>query len=207
MRNRILSVCGVLLLAVCLLFSACGSGPKYEKISTTAPLADETQAQTTEAATETPNDSGNDFAFAAGIKMGMTVSEVQQLIGQEVPVTEMDGRKSFSNDFSGIFLNYSTTKSVTFMFDPETEKLEQLQFRGYSESDGVMTADAIMLFDARYGKHGSFQGNYMNHVWFADGVYIVLSVVDDHNFAVTYTEKKYFEENYPEELAAYKNAQ
>lgn len=207
MRKRILTVCGVLTLAVCLLFSACGSGPKYEKISTTAPPAGETQAQTTEAPTAAPSDAGNTFAFAAGIKMGMTVSEVQKLIGQEVPVAEVNGRKSFSNDFSGIFLNYSTTKSVTFMFDPATEKLEQLQFRGNSESDGVMTADAIMLFDMRYGDHGSFQSNYMNHIWFADGVYIVLSVIDDHNFAVTYTEKNYFEKNYPEELAAYKNAQ
>lgn len=75
------------------------------------------------------------------------------------------------------------------MFDPATEKLEQLQFRGNSSSDGVMTADAILLFDVRYGDHGSFQSNYMNHIWFADGVYIVLSVIDDHNFAVTYTEK------------------
>lgn len=207
MRKRILTVCGVLLLAVCLLLSACGSGPKYEKISTTAPPAGETQAQTSEATTAAQNDANNTFAFAAGIKMGMTISEVQQLIGQEVKVTEVDGRKSFSNDFSGIFLNYSTTKSVTFMFDPATEKLEQLQFRGNSESDGVMTADAILLFDMRYGDHGSLQGNYMNHIWFADGVYIVLSVIDDHNFAVTYTEKNYFEKNYPEELAAYKNAQ
>lgn len=207
MRNRILSICGVLLLAVCLLFSACGSGPKYEKISTTAPLAGETQAQTTEATTAAQSDSNNTFAFAAGIKMGMTISEVQKLIGQETAITEVDGRKSFANDFTGIFLNYSTTKTVNFMFDPATEKLEQLQFRGNSDSDGVMTADAITLFDARYGKHGSLQGNYMNHIWFADGVYIVLSVVDDHNFAVTYTEKNYFEETYPEELAAYKNAQ
>ena len=206
MRKRILTVCGVLLLAVCLLFSACGNGPDYEKISTTAPPAGETQAQA-DATTTAPADTGNTFAFAAGIKMGMTISEVQKLIGQEVPVTEVDGRKSFSNDFSGIFLNYSTTKSVTFMFDPATEKLEQLQFRGNSESDGVMTADAILLFDVRYGDHGSFQSNYMNHIWFADGVYIVLSVIDDHNFAVTYTEKNYFEEIYPEELAAYKNAQ
>lgn len=203
MRNKILTVCGVLLLAVCLLFSACGSGPKYEKIETTAPPAGATQADET---TTAPADTGNTFAFAAGIKMGMTISEVQKLIGQEVAVTEVDGRKSFSNEFSGIFLNYSTTKTVNFMFDKSTEKLEQLQFRGNSESDGVMTADAIMLFDARYGKHGSLQGNYMNHIWFADGVYIVLSVVDDHNFAVTYTEKNYFEKNYPEELAAYKNA-
>lgn len=118
MRNRVLTVCGVLLLAVCLLFSACGNGPDYEKISTTAPPAGETQAQA-DATTTAPADTGNTFAFAAGIKMGMTISEVQKLIGQEVPVTEVDGRKSFSNDFSGIFLNYSTTKSVTFMFDPE----------------------------------------------------------------------------------------
>lgn len=206
MRNKILTACGALLLAVCLLFSACGNGPEYEKIETTAPPAGATQAQTTEATTAAQSDANNTFAFAAGIKMGMTISEVQKLIGQEVKVTEVDGRKSFSNDFSGIFLNYSTTKTVNFMFDKSTEKLEQLQFRGNSESDGVMTADAIMLFDARYGKHGSLQGNYMNHIWFADGVYIVLSVVDDHNFAVTYTEKNYFEKNYPEELAAYKNA-
>ena len=206
MRKRILTVCGVLLLAVCLLFSACGNGtPQYEKIPTTEPPTGE--AQTTEATTAAQSNEENSFAFAAGIKMGMTISEVQQMIGQEVPITEVDGRKSFSNDFSGIFLNYSTTKSVTFMFDPATEKLEQLQFRGNSETDGVMTADAILLFDMRYGDHGSFQSNYMNHIWFADGVYIILSVIDDHNFAVTYNEKEYFEENYPEELAAYKNAQ
>ena len=206
MRNRVLTVCGVLLLAVCLLLSACGNGtPQYEKIPTTELPTGE--AQTTEATTAAQSNEENSFAFAAGIKMGMTISEVQQMIGQEVPITEVDGRKSFSNDFSGIFLNYSTTKSVTFMFDPATEKLEQLQFRGNSETDGVMTADAILLFDMRYGDHGSFQSNYMNHIWFADGVYIILSVIDDHNFAVTYNEKEYFEENYPEELAAYKNAQ
>lgn len=207
MRNKILTACGVLLLAGCLLLSACSRAPEYVKIETTAPPAGATQAETTEQNTQSAGGAGNTFTFAAGIKMGMTISEVQKLIGQETAVTEVDGRKNFANDFTGIFLNYSTTKTVNFMFDPATEKLEQLQFRGNSDSDGVMTADAIMLFDARYGKHGSLQGNYMNHIWFADGVYIVLSVVDDHNFAVTYTEKNYFEETYPEELAAYKNAQ
>ena len=100
MRNRVLTVCGVLFLAVCLLLSACGNGtPQYEKIPTTEPPTGE--AQTTEATTAAQSNEENSFAFAAGIKMGMTISEVQQMIGQEVPITEVDGRKSFSNDFSG----------------------------------------------------------------------------------------------------------
>ncbi len=148
----------------------------------------------------------NVFTFAANIQMGMSIAEVQAACGQVNEVSVGNDRKSTSNSFYGIFLNYATEKSVIFMFDVQTEKLEQLQFRGSTETDGLNTADAVALFDERYGKQAIYKGHYRNHVWKSDNVYIILSEVDIDNYAVTYNEETYFEQNYKEEADAYRSA-
>ncbi len=200
MKRRKTALAGLLLLCVALLFASCGT---REFVKDDAPPTDPTSAGNTEPAEPAE---GGLFTFASNIKMGMSIAEVQGAIGQVSEVKMSNGRKSFSNEFSGVFLNYNTTKDVIFMFDAESGKLEQMQFRGSTATDGANTADAIELFNARYGKQGVCQGNYLNRIWKSDDVYVILSEINENDYAVTYTEQKYFEAEYPEETAAYKNA-
>lgn len=204
MKTSILSRTAAVLLTAALLtalFAGCNQR-QFERVETTA--ASET---TTEAPTEAPTQAEGTFTFASNIQMGMTIAEVQAAIGQISEVTIQDDRKSLSNEFSGVFINYSTTKSVVFMFDRETDRLEQMQFRGSTQTDGADTAGVILLFNARYGKQAVHQGNYVNHIWYSDGVYILVSEISENEYAVTYTEKAYFESRYADEAAAYERAQ
>lgn len=197
-----------LLCAACLLLTAILSGCRTETFEPAPPAESTTAAPTTSGASEGTTTAADaaDFTFAANIKMGMTIAEVQAAIGQVTEVSIVDGRKSFSNAFSGIFMNYANTKPVIFMFNADTERLEQFQFRGSTDVDGADTATAVLLFDARYGKQGVYQRTYLNRIWQADGVYILLSELSDNEYAVTYSEKSYFERTYPEETLAYQRA-
>lgn len=199
MKKRFLIFAAISLLTFSLLFSGCGDASEpFEKVSVPSTEAvSETVSETTAPAPE------GKFTFAASIKMGMTVNEVQRAIGQVADLEIVDNRKSFSNEFTGVFLNNTTTKTVIFMFDQQTERLEQMQFRGNVNTDGANTAAAIQLFDARYGKQAVYQGNYVNHIWKSDDVYILLSELDENNYAVTYTEQAYFEANCVQEAEAY----
>lgn len=199
MKKRFLIFAAISLLTFSLLFSGCGKAESFEKVDVpSTEITTETVTETTAPATETGT-----FTFAASIKMGMTITEVQRAIGQVAEVGVVDDRKSFTNEFSGVFINYSTTKAVIFMFDQKTERLEQMQFRGNTNTDGASTADAVKLFDARYGKQAVYQSKYVNHIWKSDDVYILLSELDENNYAVTYTEQTYFEANYAQETEAY----
>lgn len=199
MKKRFFIFAAVSLLTFSLLFSGCGDAAEpFEKVSVpSTEEVGETVPETTVPAAE------GKFTFAASIRMGMTVNEVQRAIGQVADIEVVDNRKSFSNEFTGVFLNNTTTKTVIFMFDQQTERLEQMQFRGNTNTDGANTAAAIQLFDARYGKQAVYQGNYVNHIWKSDDVYILLSEIDENNYAVTYTEQTYFEANYTQETEAY----
>ena len=199
MKKRFLIFAAISLLTFSLLFSGCGKAESFEKVDVpSTEITTETVTETTAPATETGT-----FTFAASIKMGMTITEVQRAIGQVAEVGVVDDRKSFTNEFSGVFINYSTTKAVIFMFDQKTERLEQMQFRGNTNTDGASTADAVKLFDARYGKQAVYQSKSVNHIWKSDDVYILLSELDENNYAVTYTEQTYFEANYAQETEAY----
>ena len=203
MKKRFLIFAAISLLTFSLLFSGCGEAEPFEKVDVpSTEIATETAAETT-----APVAGEGTFTFAASIKMGMTITEVQRAIGQVVNVEIVDERKSFTNEFSGVFINYSTTKSVVFMFDQQTERLEQMQFRGNTNIDGANTAAAIQLFDTRYGKQAVYQSKYVNHIWKSDDVYILLSEIDENNYAVTYTEQTYFEANYAQETEAYNRMQ
>lgn len=198
MKQRIFALCAVVVVLAAGLF---GCGQREFVKDDAAPTVPET---TTE---ETPAPEEDGFVFAADIRMGMTIAEVQAAIGQVTDITTAeDGRRQFSNDFSGVFINYSTTKSVIFMFDSADDRLEQLQFRGATDTDGANTADAVALFDVRYGVHAEYEGNYPNCIWKLDDVYIVLSELDENSYAVTYTQADYFEEAYPEEAEVYRRA-
>lgn len=199
MKKRFFIFAAISLLTFSLLFSGCGDASEpFEKVSVPSTEAvSETVSETAAPAAE------GKFTFAASIRMGMTVNEVQRAIGQVADIEIVDNRKSFSNEFTGVFLNNTTTKTVIFMFDQQTERLEQMQFRGNVNTDGANTAAAIQLFDARYGKQAVYQGNYVNHIWKSDDVYILLSEIDENNYAVTYTEQTYFEANYTQETEAY----
>lgn len=199
MKKRFLIFAAISLLTFSLLFSGCGDAPEpFEKV----PVPSSEEGSETVSETAAPAATG-EFTFAASIKMGMTVNEVQRAIGQVADMEIVDNRKSFSNEFTGVFLNNTTTKTVIFMFDQQTERLEQMQFRGNANTDGASTADAVKLFDARYGKQAVYQGKYVNHIWKSDDVYILLSEIDENNYAVTYTEQTYFEANYTQETEAY----
>ena len=203
-RKTIISI--FLLCALCLsLFAGCGRR-KFVKVDGSEPTASESAVQTEPESTE-PQTGEGVFTFAANIRMGMTIEEVQAAVGQvsEVAV-RTDGRKSTSNKFSGVFLNYATEKPVIFLFSTPNDTLEQLQVRGDTASDGMNTAEAIALFDTRYGKQAIHQGNYRNHIWKTDNVYILLSEIDIDNYAVTYTEENYFIQEYKEEAEAYRLA-
>ena len=203
MKKRFLIFAAISWLTFSLLFSGCGDALEpFEKV----PVPSAEEGSETESETAAPAATG-EFTFAASIKMGMTVNEVQRAIGQVADIEVVDNRKSFSNEFTGVFLNNTTTKTVIFMFDQQTERLEQMQFRGNANTDGASTADAVKLFDARYGKQAVYQSKYVNHIWKSDDVYILLSELDENNYAVTYTEQSYFETRYPNELEAYKRAQ
>lgn len=201
MKKRIIAlVMAAFLLSA--LFAGCGRRDfkRVEVPTTTAP--------STEVQTEPANQAEEGaFTFAANIKMGMTIAEMQAAVGQVSEITIQDNRKSLSNEFSGIFINYSTTKSVIFMFDQETERLEQMQFRCSTAEDGANTAAAVALFDIRYGKNAVYQSKYLNHIWRSEDVYILLSELNENEYAVTYTESSYFESNYEEEAAAYERVQ
>ena len=203
MKRRIIAFAAAFLLIFSLLFSGCGAAEPFEKVDvpSTESVSDIT-AETTAPAAETGT-----FTFAASIKMGMTIGEVQRAIGQVADVSVVDERKSFTNEFSGVFINYSTNKAVIFMFDQQTECLEQMQFRGNTNADGASTAAAVKLFDLRYGKQAVYQSKYVNHIWKSDDVYILLSELDENNYAVTYTEQTYFEANYAQETEAYNRMQ
>ncbi|MGN0571358.1 MAG: hypothetical protein ACI4K9_04180 [Candidatus Fimenecus sp.] len=202
MKKRFLALAAAFLLGFTLLFAGCGEKQEFEKVDVpSTEKASETVPETT-----APASVEGSFTFAASIKMGMTVTDVQRAIGQVANVEIVDDRKSFTNEFSGVFINYSTTKAVIFMFDQQTERLEQMQFRGNTNTDGADTAAAVKLFDSRYGKQAVYQGKYINHIWKSDDVYILLSELDANNYAVTYTEQTYFEANYTQETEAYHRA-
>lgn len=202
MKRKIIALVAVLLITVSLLFSGCGETEQFQKVEVPS---DETVTETA-SATTAPTAAGGTFTFAANIKMGMTIGEVQRAIGQVLDVEVVDNRKSFQNEFTGVFLSYSTTKNVIFMFDLQTERLEQMQFRGNANADGATTAAAAKLFDMRYGKQAVYQSKYLNRIWKSDDVYILLSELDENNYVVTYTEQGCFEEKYPQETEAFKRA-
>lgn len=194
----------VLLLCVLCLSVFAGCGPrefvKVDEIPSEAESTTAAEADTTAPQTEAPQGM---FAFAPYIRMGMTIAETQAAIGQVREVSVQDGRKSFSDNFSGVFIHFATDKSVIFMFSAEPDALEQMQFRCNTASDGLNTAEAVALFDTKYGKQALYKGNYRNHIWKKDNVYILLSELDIDNYAVTYTEENYFEQEYAEEAEAY----
>lgn len=202
MKRKIIALVAALLITVSLLFSGCGETEQFQKVEVPS---DETVTETA-SATTAPTAAGGTFTFAANIKMGMTIGEVQRAIGQVLDVEVVDNRKSFQNEFTGVFLSYSTTKNVIFMFDLQTERLEQMQFRGNANADGATTAAAAKLFDMRYGKQAVYQSKYLNRIWKSDDVYILLSELDENNYVVTYTEQSCFEEKYPQETEAFKRA-
>lgn len=202
MKRKIIALVAALLITVSLLFSGCGETEQFQKVEVPS---DETVTETA-SATTAPTAAGGTFTFAANIKMGMTIGEVQRAIGQVLDVEVVDNRKSFQNEFTGVFLSYSTTKNVIFMFDLQTERLEQMQFRGNANADGATTAAAAKLFDMRYGKQAVYQSKYLNRIWKSDDVYILLSELDENNYVVTYTEQGCFEEKYPQETEAFKRA-
>lgn len=207
MTQKYKTTVSILLLCVlCLsVFAGCGRR-QFVKVDGSEPTVTESESQSETQPTEPQTDEGV-FTFASHIRMGMTLAEVQAAVGQidEVSV-RTDGRKSISNKFAGVFMNYATEKSVIFLFATATDTLEQLQFRGDTASDGMNTAEAVALFDTRYGKQAVHQGNYRNHIWKTDNVYILLSEIDIDNYAVTYTEAAYFEQEYKEEAEAYRLA-
>lgn len=205
MKKRILVFAATLLL--CASLAGCGeervfikdendSQPSVSSGETTVPAETTTQPQGV-------------FTFTRGIQMGMTVGEMQKAVGQvpEMSTVSDPVRKSCSVDFSGVFIRYLTTKSVIFLFDPNQNTLIQLQFRCDSNADGATSAEAIKLFDERYGKQAAYQGRYPNHVWFSENVYMVLSEINADQYVITYTEKAWFEEYYQEEARAYRRAQ
>lgn len=201
MKKRCFALAAAFLLLFSLLFSGCGEQDAFQKVE--VPSTEETTVALTETTTAAAEGA---FTFAKSIKMGMTIGEVQREIGQVVDVEIVDNRKSFSNEFSGAFIDYTTTKNVVFMFDMQTERLEQIQFRANTGTDGLDTATAMKLFDMRYGKQAVYQGNYINHIWKSDDVYVLLSEIDENNYAVTYTAQSYFETNYAQEATAYSRA-
>lgn len=194
--------------AICLLFlvtafSGCRRGRTFEKDDSVPTTIESTTAVQQ---TEPKPPQNEDFLFAGGIKMGMTVKEVQDLLHVDISTGKVDGRKNFAVEFAGVFINYETVKNVQFMFNMETNKLEQIQFQGRTDIDGASTNDAINLFDARFGKHGQHQRKRTNYVWYGNGVYLILTVIDGDSYAITYTEKTYFEQHFKEEVKAYQEA-
>lgn len=199
-------ICVLLLCVFCLsVFAGCGPREfvKTEEPPTEAESAVSSEPDSTEPQTDAPQSL---FPFAPYIKMGMTLAETQAAIGQVREVTVREGRKNFSENFSGAFIHFATDKSVIFMYSAESDLLEQLQFRCNTPSDGLNTAEAVALFDTRYGKQALHKGNYRNHIWKKDNVYILLSEIDIDNYTVTYTEAGYFEQEYTEEAEAYRRA-
>lgn len=206
MKKRALAFAMTLLLCVSL--AGCAEQREFIKDENYS-KASLPMGETTTAPVESDAQSAGVFTFARGIQMGMTVAEVQQAVGQipEMTTVSSPTRKSFSVDFSGVFIHYFTTKSVIFLFDPNDDTLIQIQFRCSSDTDGATPTDTIKLFDTRYGKQAVYQGRYPNHIWFADDVYILLSEINASQYAVTYTEKAWFEAYYQEEVRAYQRTE
>lgn len=208
MKQRYFALFAVLLLLISSLFAGCGKKREFEKEDpnklTTVPETTMASEVKVEDVTDDPNE--QPFLFYADIQMGMSIKEVKDRIGVDVPVKLIDDRKNMSVEFEGPFINYTNVKPVQFMFNRKTEKLEQYQFTCNTERDGAMPTDAISLFNLRYGTQIAHTTKYENHVWYSGGVYIMISVVDDNNYVITYTEKNYFKENFKEEYELYQKA-
>ncbi len=209
MKQKYFALFAALLLLISSVFAGCGRKREFEKVDpnsiTTVP---ETTTQEAEVPKEETTDNPDEqpFLFYGDIQMGMTIREVKDRIGVDVPVKLIDDRKNMAVQFEGPFVNYSTVKNVQFMFNRQTEKLEQYQFSCNTEADGAMPTDAVSLFNLRYGKQVANTTKYENHIWYSGGVYIMISIVDDNNYIITYTAKDYFKENFKEEYELYQKA-
>lgn len=203
MKTKLIAVLCVAILAVSFVLTSCGKQREFEKVDPNATTETTTETTTEEETTEDPD--AEKLTFAAGIQMGMSIREVQDRIGVHLQPKLVDGRKNLAVEFSGTFINDTTEKTVQFMFDQRSEKLEQWQFQCNTDVDGANATGAVTLFDLRYGKSAISYGKYENHIWYHGGTFIMISVVDDNNYVVTYTEREYFKKYRSEEYQFYQD--
>ncbi|MEG1846253.1 MAG: hypothetical protein RR239_05060 [Oscillospiraceae bacterium] len=188
-----------IILLVSVVFSGCGK-TKFEPdttAGTTIPIPTEPQS-TEEATTASPYP---EFDFA-GIKMGMTIEQVQKRIGQEAKVLDKDGKKYFINPFKGIdCLDKSIQKDVWFVFN-KSGGLDEIQYK-IEKKDNLIFEDAVVFYYNRFGDYAETHDNVKNTIWKLKDVYLVLSAIDAGKYAVSFFESNTFEKEHQYEYEMY----
>ncbi|MEG0546804.1 MAG: hypothetical protein RR552_06405 [Oscillospiraceae bacterium] len=188
-----------IILLVSVVFSGCGK-TKFETdttAGTTIPIPTEPQS-TEEATTASPYP---EFDFS-GIKMGMTIEQVQKRIGQEVKVLDKDGKKYFINPFKGIdCLDKSIQKDVWFVFN-KAGGLDEIQYK-IEKKDNLIFEDAVIFYYNRFGDYAETHDNVKNTIWKLKDVYLVLSAIDAGKYAVSFFESNTFEKEHQYEYEMY----
>lgn len=191
-----------LILIVSIFLTSCGTTviePNTTVGTTEAPITEETSETTTEVTTTASP--YPEFSFA-GIKMGMTIEQVQKIIGQSPKVTDKDGKKYFINPFKGIdCLDKSIQKDVWFVFN-KNGKLDEVQYK-IDKSDNLLFENAIIFYYNRFGDYVETHDSVKNTIWRLNGVYLVLSTIDTTTFAVSFFEENTFQKEHANEYNQY----
>lgn len=196
--RKAFGICAVLLLitVIAVVFlTSCGQKEVFEKVdvvTTTKPV--------TEPVTYVYS---NLDVF--GTRMGMSLEETQAALGEPIAIrTNNEGIVFFTINRTGLdFVNEGMEASVYFIYDTDV-RLQEIQYASNNDT-GFVREEAIRKFDSLYGKRAdiSYEDGKVNHVWFKDGDYIVITNFADGQNAVSYFSEEYFKTTQPEEAKAY----
>lgn len=197
--KRIIALCSVLIVltaVVCIALSSCNQKTEEFKkvpvVSTTAPV--------TEPVTYVYSD-----LSVFGTRMGMSLDETQKALDVPIAIrSNVEGTLFFTTEKTGLdFVSEGLEASVYFIFDTDV-RLCEIQYASNNDT-GFVREEAIRKFDSLYGKRAdiSYEDGKVNHVWFKDGDYIVITNFADGQNAVSYFSEEYFKTTQPEEAKAY----
>lgn len=196
--RKALGICSALLLVTVIaavFLTSCGQKEVFEKVdvvTTTKPV--------TEPVTYVYS---NLDVFST--RMGMSLEETQAALGEPIAIrTNNEGIVFFTINRTGLdFVNEGMEASVYFIYDTDV-RLQEIQYASNNDT-GFVREEAIRKFDSLYGKRAdiSYEDGKVNHVWFKDGDYIVITNFADGQNAVSYFSEEYFKTTQPEEAKAY----
>lgn len=202
--KRIIALCSVLIVlttVVCIALSSCNQKTEEFKkvpvVSTTAPV--------TEPVTYVYSD-----LSVFGTRMGMSLDETQKALDVPIAIrSNVEGTLFFTTEKTGLdFVSEGLEASVYFIFDTDV-RLCEIQYASNNDT-GFVLDEAIEKFDSLYGRHVAVDDKAeekTNYIWFKDGDYIIVTVFDEGQNAISYFSKAYFESNKPEDAKAYNDAQ
>ena len=140
-----------------------------------------------------------------GTKMGMSIEEAQLALNVPIEIYTSDkGLLYFITTENNLpFVTGGTETTVYFIFN-EKARLCEIQYIS-TEQTGFVLKDAVAEYEKQFGKHIEIdsEAGKRNYVWYKDGVYILITTVNDGQNAMSFFDKDYFEKNYQDEANAY----